>query len=92
MRPLPVADEVSAPYWAAAARHELHLARCAACEAFAVPPAPVCPHCHSTTPHYRFERVTGRGEVRSWTVVRRSFLLGFNELLPFVLVELIIVV
>ncbi len=34
-----------------------------------------------------FEPVSGRGFVRSWTVVRQSFLPGFEDDLPFVLVD-----
>ncbi|MFD6859010.1 Zn-ribbon domain-containing OB-fold protein [Rhodococcus sp. NPDC060086] len=31
--------------------------------------------------------MSGRGTVRSWTIVRQSFLPGFDDLLPFVLVD-----
>jgi uncharacterized OB-fold protein len=31
--------------------------------------------------------VSGRGTVRSWTVVRQAFLPGFDDDLPFVLVD-----
>ena len=34
-----------------------------------------------------FAPVSGRGTVRSWTVVRESFLPGFDDDLPFVLVD-----
>ena len=86
-RPVPVPDELSAPYWAAAAGHELHLPRCSVCAHLVLPPGPVCPNCHSTDPSFRYERVSGRGRVRSWTVLHQSFLPGFDELLPFVLVD-----
>jgi uncharacterized OB-fold protein len=84
-RPLPEPDEVSAPFWAAAARHQLTVARCSACSTFSVPPDLVCPHCGSTDPRFTFEAVSGRGAVRSWTVVRQSFLPGFD--VPFLLVD-----
>jgi uncharacterized protein len=86
-RPLPVPDEQSAPYWEAAARHVLTVARCSRCSAFTHPPGPVCPHCGSTDPDFAFTPVSGRGTVRSWTVVRQSFLPGFDQDLPFVLVD-----
>ena len=85
MRPVPVPDEQSEPFWAAAARGELVLARCDACRRLAHPPEPVCPHCFEGTP--TFERVEPRGVVRSWTVVRQSFLPGFDDVLPLVLVD-----
>jgi uncharacterized OB-fold protein len=47
----------------------------------------VCPHCASTGPDFEFTPVSGRATVRSWTVVRRSFQPGFDDDLPFVLVD-----
>ncbi|KBZ60646.1 hypothetical protein K875_03593 [Mycobacterium [tuberculosis] TKK-01-0051] len=86
-RPLPVPDDTSAPYWSAAAAHVLTVARCARCGQFSVPPDVVCPHCHSTDPGFEFTPVSGRGVVRSWTVVRQAFLPGFDDEIPFVLVD-----
>lgn len=86
-RPVPVPDEASAPFWAAAAEHLLTVACCARCARFAVPPDIVCPHCHSTDPGFEFTPVSGRGTVRSWTVVRQALLPGFDDDLPFVLVD-----
>ncbi|WP_267308812.1 Zn-ribbon domain-containing OB-fold protein [Mycobacterium barrassiae] len=84
-RILPVPDESSAPYWEAAARHVLTAARCAHCGTLALPPDVVCTACGSTDPRLEFLPVSGRGTVRSWTVVRQSFLPGFE--VPFVLVD-----
>ncbi len=86
-RPPPRPDERSAPYWAAAARHELTVARCSRCGATTLPPDLTCPHCGSTDPAFTFVATTGQGTVRSWTVVRTSFLPGFDDDLPFVLVD-----
>jgi uncharacterized OB-fold protein len=86
-RPVPLPDTQSAPYWAAAAEHVLTVARCGACAAYTMPPDVICPHCGSLDPQFVFTPVTGRGTVRSWTVVRQSFLPGFDGDLPFVLVD-----
>jgi uncharacterized OB-fold protein len=86
-RPVPVPDEASAPYWTAAADHVLTAARCSVCHMFCLPPDVVCPHCRTTEPNFAFEPVSGRGVVRAWTVVRQSFLPGFDADLPFVLVD-----
>lgn len=86
-RPIPVPDTGSAPYWAAAARHELALARCAQCARFEMPPGLTCSHCGTTEPAFRFERVSGRGVVRSWTVVHRASLLGYAGEVPYLLVD-----
>ena len=84
-RPVPVPDERSAPYWEAAAQHRLVLARCSRCDELTHPPDVVCARCHHPDPGFVFEEVGGRGAVRSWVVVRESFLPGFD--VPFVLVD-----
>ena len=86
-RPVPIPDEQSAPFWAATARGELVLARCSRCDGFSHPPAPVCPRCQHTDPAFTFQPVDGRGEVRSWTVLRQAFLPGFVDDRPIVLVD-----
>jgi hypothetical protein len=47
----------------------------------------VCPLCKHPDPAFSFEPVSGGGTIRSWIVVRQSFLPGFEDLLPFVLVD-----
>ena len=86
-RPLPVPDEGSAEYWAAAARHVLVIPRCAQCGGLAMPPGEICRLCGTSTPDFRFEPVSGRGKVRSWTVVRKASLLGFADAVPYLLVD-----
>jgi uncharacterized OB-fold protein len=81
----PIPDERSAAFWKAASDHVLSVARCGVCGMLAHPPDTVCPHCGSTDPEFAFTPVSGRGTVRSWTVVRRAFLAGFD--VPFLLVD-----
>jgi uncharacterized protein len=84
-RPTPVPDDRSAPFWEAAGRHVLCVAQCSVCSALTLPPDEVCPHCGSTQPEFVFTPVSGIGTVKSWTVVHRSFLPGFE--VPFILVD-----
>ena len=86
-RPVPSADERSEAFWAASARHVLVLARCSKCELIAHPPDLTCPHCRSTEPDFRFVPTEGDGTIRSWTVMRQSFLPGLAKEVPFVLVD-----
>jgi uncharacterized protein len=65
----------------------LALARCSACGAFSHPPDVVCPHCGSTQPRFAFRPVEPSGTIRSWTIMRQSFLPGFKDEVPFVLVD-----
>lgn len=85
----PIPDERSAPYWNAASEHILTVAQCSVCSALTHPPGTVCPHCGSTDPGFTFVPVSGRGVVKSWTLVRQSFLPGFE--VPFLLVDVEIV-
>lgn len=80
-------DEASAPFWEAAGRHVLALARCARCRTFTHPPDTVCRACGSADAGFEFVEVDGAGTVRSWTVMRQSFLPGFDDDIPFVLVD-----
>ncbi len=86
-RPLPVPDEVSAPYWEAARRHVLVVARCSRCGLFDLPPGETCSHCGTSDPAFRFDPVSGLGRVRSWTVIRRASLTGFSDRVPYLLVD-----
>lgn len=86
-RPTPVPDAQSAAFWQAAADHVLTIARCSQCGALVHPPDVVCPHCGTTEPNFVFTPVSGSGVVRSWTVMRQSFLPGFDADVPFVLVD-----
>jgi uncharacterized OB-fold protein len=86
-RPVPVPDDTSAPFWQAAADGVLVLARCSRCETFVHPPEPVCPHCHHSDPRFAFEPAPTSGVIRSWTVIRQSFLPGFDDDLPLVLAD-----
>jgi hypothetical protein len=86
-KPLPVPDETSAGFWAAAASGTLALPRCSVCGRYALPPAAVCPACGSTDPRFEAAPVAGSGVVRSWTVVRDSFLPGFADDVPYLLVD-----
>ena len=81
--PLPdLTDERTAEYFAGAARGELVLPRCDSCNRFVWYPEEKCPHCGAGS--FTWTRVSGRGRVFTWTVVRRAFLPAFEEMVPFV--------
>ncbi|MGH2829983.1 MAG: Zn-ribbon domain-containing OB-fold protein [Actinomycetota bacterium] len=80
-RPVPQPDAASAPFWEAAARHELVIQRCGACDAFRHPPRPMCPSCHSM--ESRFEPSAGRGRVWSWVVAHPPVLPAFQDKAPY---------
>ncbi|MCS6924895.1 MAG: OB-fold domain-containing protein [Candidatus Binatia bacterium] len=87
-RPLPVADDLSRPFWEAARQHRLVVQRCQACGYFNHPPRSACDACLS--PQLCFEPVSGRGTIYSFTVMHQPAVAGFAEQLPYlnILVEL----
>jgi uncharacterized OB-fold protein len=73
---------VAAPFWEAAARHELVLPFCGACEAFFFYPRVICPRCGSREVQWR--QATGRGRVHTFCIHHQSQLPGFRDAVPFV--------
>lgn len=86
-KPMPVPDALSSGFWEAAARHELMLQRCAACGHLTHPPDVVCVACLSSAAAFTFEPVSGRGCIRSWTIMRDTFLPAFRVDIPWVIVD-----
>lgn len=87
-RPIPVADETSAPFYEGAKRHELVLARCGRCGQWRLPSREHCPDCWSTD--VRYETASGRGVLYSFAVMHQQLVPGFEDLIPyhFAIVEL----
>lgn len=81
-RPVPVPDEVSAPFWSAAGEHRLVVQRCLACQDLQYPPEFTCQRCHADD--LSFSEVSGRGRVYSFATVDRAFHAGFADRLPYV--------
>lgn len=82
-RPRPVPDSETAPYWEAAREHELRMQRCPACARYVFPPRPRCPACL----HQPMEwvRVSGRGTVRTFAIMRDTFMKAFPP--PYAIAE-----
>lgn len=66
MRILPAPDELTAPYWAAAAEHRLVIQRCQ-CGRLAHPPVAICPVCYGR--RFTWEQMSGHGHVYAFTCV-----------------------
>jgi uncharacterized protein len=87
-KPIPVPDESSEGFWTAAANHELAIQRCTVCDWFGYPPVVICHNCQSPTRSFRYEPVSGRGTIKTWTVMHNAFLPGFQGDLPYVVAEI----
>ena len=82
-KPVPRVDEETRGYWEACRRHELVLQRCGACNTLRYYPRAVCPECLSD--EVRWERMSGRGTVYTFTVTYQNQAPGFRDELPYVL-------
>jgi len=86
VRPLVSPDAV--PHYEALASGRFVLQRCAACSRFRVPPGPVCPYCGSDAS--RWDAVSTRGIVHSWTRYHRAFLPEFEPLVPYAVLNVLL--
>ena len=76
LRPVPVPDEASAPFFEGAARGELMLQRCTACGAFMWPVKARCVECFSGD--VEWAPAGGRAVLYSFAVVHQRYP-GFDE-------------
>ena len=87
-KPLPVIDHDSAPYWEATREGRLDIPLCGDCGKHHFYPRSICPYCHSG--NLRFNTVSGRGKVHTFTIARRPAGPAFADDVPYVvaLIEL----
>jgi uncharacterized OB-fold protein len=80
-RPLPWPDEVSRPFFEAAANGRLLLQRCAACSKSVFYPRPFCPTCGGDL---EWVELGGIGRVHTFTVIRQNLSSAFRDEVPYV--------
>ena len=68
--PVPEVNPETGPFWAATARGELLVKQCEDCASLIWYPRSVCPECGSL--RTRWQQVSGRGRVYSYTVNHRG--------------------
>lgn len=83
MKPIPQADVDSQEFWDACARHELIMRRCKNCRNYHYPPSAICPVCFSMD--LEWDRVSGKGEVYTYTIVRRPAGPDWEDAVPYVI-------
>jgi len=77
IRPVPVPDDLTRPYWDAARAHELRIQRCAACGDYQHPPKATCVSCGGAG--LEWPLISGRGVIYTYIVDHRMMTPGFNE-------------
>lgn len=82
-KPIPTIDEENKPFWAAAKKHELSMQKCLKCGQFYFPISAMCPHCQNWG--FEWVKLSGKGEVYSFIVVRRATNPAFAKDIPYVI-------
>jgi len=82
-KPVPTPDEISRPYFEAAARGELLIQRCSRCQTWFLYPRRWCPNCWALDPPWT--RASGRGEVIACTIVYQAPYEAYAEDAPYAL-------
>lgn len=69
-KPIPIPHLDTKEFWEGCKRHELLIQKCRECGSYRFPPRPMCHECNSTNAEW--VKVSGKGNVYSWIVVRDS--------------------
>ena len=81
-KPLPPVTADTAPFWEACAEGRLLLQRCGDCACWQFYPRRLCAACGGRALQWR--EASGRGQVKSWTIIRRAVSLAFEADAPYV--------
>jgi uncharacterized protein len=84
VKPLPLPDADTAPYWQAAREHRFTAQRCTACGTYAFPPAARCPACLTST--MEWVELSGRGTIFSYCVMHLPLVAGFTP--PYIVADI----
>ena len=82
-KPIPTIDMDTKAFWEACKTHVLHIPKCDDCGEFFYPPQKMCPHCLSDK--ITLEKVSGKGEVYSMSIVHQNRSPGFRDEVPYVI-------
>jgi len=83
LKPIPLPDDITRPYWDAAKKHELRIQQCKACSNYQHPPEEQCPQCGAAD--FDWPQLSGQGVVYTFVIDRRLMTPSFNE--PYVIAQ-----
>ena len=81
-KPVPEPDILTGPFWEGTKSGELRVQRCKSCDTKFFYPRERCPECLSN--NLEWVKITGRGRVYTYTVVRQPGNPAFNDDVPYV--------
>ena len=82
MKPSPVPDEVSKPFWDACNEGRLVVQNCSACSRLQHPPQKACLACGSEA-NIEFREMNGRGKIHGYLISHDSRVMMLQEIQPF---------
>jgi len=80
-KPVPVPDEVSAPFFDGARQGKLMLQHCPACSGWSFPVRERCPHCFAAGLQWR--QASGRGTLYTFAIMHQVMNPGFTGAVPY---------
>ena len=83
---MPVANDLTRPYWDAAREGKLALQRHSKCGGYTHPPAFICGVCSDPDGELRFEEVSGKGTLRQWYVAHDTSVEGWEDKVPYAVI------
>ena len=82
MKPLPLINEETKPYWDYCRKHELRMQQYRQCGYIRFPISIICPKCHSMETDWT--KLSGRGEIYSFTIYRVAYHPAFKNDIPYI--------
>lgn len=83
-KPIPAITPNLAPFFDGAKRHELVIQKCATCGTYRFPPRDLCSNCLSN--ESQWVRVSGQGEIYSFTIMHQVYHPGFAAEAPYAII------
>ncbi|MFC2038249.1 Zn-ribbon domain-containing OB-fold protein [Chloroflexota bacterium] len=80
-KPLPGIDGENKPFWDYCKKHELRMQKCLQCGTIRYPVSPICQNCLHM--EFEWEKLSGKGKVYSFTIIRRASHPGFAGEVPY---------
>ncbi|MBS0641613.1 MAG: Zn-ribbon domain-containing OB-fold protein [Proteobacteria bacterium] len=80
-KPIPVPDDISAPFFDGARQGRLMLQHCTACSKWSFPVRERCPHCFA--PKLEWRAASGRGTLYTFTIMHQVMNPGFASSVPY---------
>jgi len=80
-KPVPVPDEISAPFFDGARQGKLMLQCCAACGRWSFPVRERCPHCFAA--RLEWKPASGKGTLYTYTIMHQVMNPGFASSVPY---------